>query len=99
MRDKNEAEIMKMLEIDTWRNLSKDKVLQFAALMPEMDRDVAMRVIAQFPEFRMFAIEALNVIEKDHASTLTSTRTARSKFIKLSSAFGPLLSVNSVEMT
>ena len=70
MRYKNEAEIMKALEIDTWRNLSKDKIVHFAALMPEMDVEVAKRVVEQFPQFRVFATEALNVIEKEHTSTL-----------------------------
>ena len=79
VRYKNEAEIMKVLDIDTWRNLSKDKILQFAALMPEMDGEVAIRVVEQFPEFRMFATEALNVIEKDHTSTLTFNKDSQER--------------------
>lgn len=67
---KSEAELMKVLEIDTWRNLSKDKILQFATLMPEMDKELAIKVIEQFPEFRQFALDALTVLEKQHTSTL-----------------------------
>ena len=71
MGNMNETEILKVLEIDSFRNLSKDKILQFAALMPETNKEVAIRLVEQFPDFRMFAMEALNVIEKEHASTLT----------------------------
>lgn len=74
MTYKTEAELMRVLEIDTWRNLSKDKILQFAALMPDMDKEVAIKVIEQFPEFRQFALDALNVLEKEHTSTLAANR-------------------------
>ena len=74
MTYKTEAELMRVLEIDTWRNLSKDKILQFAALMPDMDKDVAIKVIEQFPEFRQFALDALNVLEKEHTSTLAANK-------------------------
>jgi hypothetical protein len=79
MTYKSEAEIMKVLEIDTWRNLSKDKILQFVALMPEMDKEVAIKVIEQFPEFRQFAMDALSVLEKEHTATLASNRESQAE--------------------
>lgn len=79
MAYKSEAEIMKVLEIDTWRNLSRDKILQFVAMMPEMDKEVALKVIEQFPEFRQFAMEALDVLEKEHASTLAFNKESQGK--------------------
>lgn len=79
MTYKNEAEVMKVLEIDTWRNLSRDKILQFVAMMPEMDKEVAIKVIEQFPEFRQFAVDALDVLEKEHASTLAFNKQSQDK--------------------
>ena len=79
MTYKSEAEIMKVLEIDTWRNLSKDKILQFAALMPEMDKEIAIKVIGQFPEFRRFANDALNVLEEEHTSTLAFNKESQAE--------------------
>ena len=64
MKLTSEAEIMKALEIDTWRNLSRDKVLQFTSMLPEMDHDVALGIIEQFPEFRVFATDALDAVEQ-----------------------------------
>lgn len=79
MTYKSEAEVMKVLEIDTWRNLSRDKILKFVAMMPEMDKEVAIKVIEQFPEFRQFATDALDVLEKEHASTLAFNKQSQDK--------------------
>jgi hypothetical protein len=72
MQYHNEAQIMKVLDIESWRHLSKDKVFQFLAMVPEMDRDVALRVIGQFPEFTKLAIAALEDKAKAYESTLSS---------------------------
>ncbi|MFE9185345.1 hypothetical protein ACFYMB_18705 [Micromonospora haikouensis] len=68
----SEDEIKKALNIDSWRNLSKDKVVKFAAMMPDMGADVAMKIIEQFPKFKEFAVDTLNVLEREHGSTLDS---------------------------
>ncbi|SMP64384.1 hypothetical protein [Anoxynatronum buryatiense] len=64
MKYKNEKQIMKKLGIENWRNLSKDKVVKFAAMMPEMDKEVMFKVIEQFPEFAKFANGALEHFEE-----------------------------------
>ncbi len=71
MKFKSEDEIKKALEIDSWKNLSKDKMIKFAAMMPDIDKEVVSKIIEQFPEFTKFAMEALNVMEKEYESTLT----------------------------
>ncbi|WP_197074776.1 hypothetical protein [Rhodococcus sp. MEB064] len=63
---------MKQLDIESWRNLSKDKMLRFAALMPDMDTEVALKIIEQFPAFKEFALDTVKEIEKAHKSTLKS---------------------------
>lgn len=66
----SEVEVMKQLDIDSWRNLSKDKMLRFAALMPDMDTEVALKIIEQFPTFKEFALDTVKEMEKAHKSTL-----------------------------
>ena len=56
----SEDEVKKALGIESFRNLSKDKVMEFASLIPYIDRDVAMKIIDQFPAFVDFA---KNVVE------------------------------------
>lgn len=56
----SEEAIKKTLNIDSWRNLSKDKFLTFVSELPNMDKDVAMKAIAQFPEFSKLVIAGLD---------------------------------------
>ncbi len=64
MKYKSEQKIMKKLGIESWRNLSKDKVVKFAAMMPDMDKEVMLKIIEQFPEFREFANGVLEHFEE-----------------------------------
>ena len=46
-----EAAVKKASQIDSFRNLSKDKIMQFASMIPYMDKDIAIAIINQFPKF------------------------------------------------
>ncbi|MER5259850.1 hypothetical protein [Streptomyces sp. NPDC002855] len=72
MKYKNEAQIMKALGIESWRNLSKDKMVRFAAMMPNMDTEVALKIVEQFPAFKDFAKDAVSAIERAHESTISA---------------------------
>lgn len=67
---KSEAEVKRALGIDSWRSLSKDKVFQFAAMMPEMDTDVALKIIEQLPEYRKLLTDGLELLKEEHETTL-----------------------------
>lgn len=61
----SEEQVKKALKIDSFRNLSKDKIMEFVSLIPQMDREVAISIINQFPEFAASAnqmIAQLNVL-------------------------------------
>lgn len=60
----DEEALKKSLAIDTWRELSKDKILSFAAALPTIDKDLALKAVAQFPNFKSLVSEALESIEK-----------------------------------
>lgn len=47
----SEDQVKKALQIDSFRNLSKDKIMEFASLIPHMDKDVALAIINQFPAY------------------------------------------------
>ncbi|MFF6835785.1 hypothetical protein ACFY84_28670 [Streptomyces sp. NPDC012438] len=74
MRYKNEADIKQALGIDSWRNLSKDKMIRFAAMMPDMGTEVALKIVEQFPAFKEFAMDAVDAMEKAHESTLSANK-------------------------
>ena len=47
----SETAVKKALKIDNFRNLSKDKIMQFVSMIPYIDKEVAIAIINQFPEF------------------------------------------------
>ena len=50
----SEEAVKRALNIDSFRNLSKDKIMQFASMIPYMDKDVAIAIITQFPAYTDF---------------------------------------------
>jgi len=46
-----ENEVKKALAVDSFRNMSKDKIIQFVSAIPNMDKDVAIKIIDQFPAY------------------------------------------------
>ena len=49
-----EDAVKKALKIDSFRNMSKDKIMQFASMIPYMDKDVAIAIINQLPIYADF---------------------------------------------
>lgn len=70
MKYKNEVQVKEALGIDSFRNLSKDKVMRFAAMMPDMDKEVALAIVKQFPAFKEFALEAVGTLERAQSRAL-----------------------------
>jgi len=62
----------RLLDITDWRNLSKEKFLQFVAMVPDMDKEVRMKLIEQLPEVMRLAAETTTGLGKVHDSTLSS---------------------------
>jgi len=75
----DEVEIKQALGIDSWRNLSKDKVIQFASMMPDMDTEVAIKIIEQFPVFKDFAVDVVDSMEKAQEATLSANTTSQER--------------------
>lgn len=47
----SEEEVKKALNISDFRSLSKDKVMEFVSLIPKVDKDVAISIVNQFPNY------------------------------------------------
>lgn len=60
----SQQEVLKALGIDSFRQLSKEKVTAFISLIPNMDKDLAVECIKQFPTFVELATEAVNQLDK-----------------------------------
>ena len=46
-----ENEVKKALAIEDFRNISKDKIMEFVSAIPNMDKEVAIKIIEQFPSY------------------------------------------------
>ena len=55
-----EDAVKKALRIDSFRNISKEKIMQFASMIPYIDKDVATAIINQFPVYADFAKTAIS---------------------------------------
>lgn len=75
-----EDQVKNMLGIDSFRSISKEKIIEFVSSMPDMDREVAVKCIEQFPEFKESAnlmvahlINACETILKDDKENRETT--------------------------
>ena len=69
----SEEQVKKALKIDSFRNLSKDKVIEFVSLIPRMDKDVAIAIINQFPAYGNFSINIISQLNVMCDRVLKST--------------------------
>jgi len=72
----SEESVKRALKIDTFRNISKEKIMQFASMIPYIDKEVAIAIINQFPVYADFGKVAIsgwmqtcnNILEKNNES-------------------------------
>ena len=56
----SEDEVKQKLGITDFRHIKKDQIIDFVSCIPEMDKEVAIECISQFPEFKSYAGEMVN---------------------------------------
>lgn len=77
-----EEDVKRALKINSFRNLSKDKVMQFASMIPYMDKDVAIAIINQFPVYADFGKAAIEQYSQTCKSILEGNRESQAATIK-----------------
>ncbi|VTT23404.1 hypothetical protein [Streptococcus gordonii] len=58
-------EVKNALNIESFRNLSQDKVMEFVSLIPNMDKDLAIKIVEQFPcyaDYSQNIVKQLNML-------------------------------------
>jgi hypothetical protein len=61
----SEEQVKQALRINNFREISKDKIMEFVSLIPNMDKDVAISIINQFPAYAESAkvmVEQMNAL-------------------------------------
>lgn len=64
MNFKNEEELKQKMGIESWRNLSREKFLTFVSELPNMSKEVAIKVVEQFPDFKSLVLDSLDHVHE-----------------------------------
>lgn len=72
-----EMQVLKKLDIPDFRHMTKDKVIAFASMLPNMNPEVAKKALEQFPDFASTSLDIMKeykniieaVMEDDREST------------------------------
>ena len=78
----SEDAVKRALKIDSFRNLSKDKVMQFASMIPYMDKEVAIAIINQFPVYADFGRTAIEQYTEVCNSILENNKESQAAVVK-----------------
>lgn len=73
-RSLTEAKVLRKLDIPDFRHLTKDKVVSFVSMLPQMDPDVAKHALEQFPAFAETSLAIVGCL-KDSLGTIVSGNT------------------------
>ncbi len=58
-RTYTEMQVLKKLDIPDFRHLTKDKVIEFATMIPNMSQEVAKKALEQFPDFASTSLSVM----------------------------------------
>lgn len=96
----SENEVKKALAIDSFRNISKDKIMEFISLIPSMDKELAIAIINQFPAYTEFATTSISVLKDMCDMALknneSSQKDAIAAYRKTLDDFGELLKKDNI---
>ena len=70
---KSEEEIKNELKINSWRELSEEKFIQYLKFSPNIDKEIHLKILEQVPNLSKFATEitkgAISVAEQNKETT------------------------------
>lgn len=73
-RTYTEKQILRKLNIPDFRHLSKDKVIAFASMVPNMQPEVAKKALEQFPNFASASLDLMRDYKTIFEETLADDR-------------------------
>ena len=60
----SEKKVLKKLGISDFRHMTKDKIVKFANMLPYMDKEVALKALEQFPEYKDMSCQLADTYKK-----------------------------------
>ena len=82
-KELSEAEVLKKLDIPDFRHMTKDKIINFASMLENMDPEVAKKAIEQFPDFAKMTLQAFKEYRTVLEKTLDASKESSEDCFKL----------------
>lgn len=73
--------VLEKIGAESFRNISKEKLIAFVSAIPEMDKATAIKCIEQFPEFRRCANEIVGELKDVSFELLKNQKESHEKAI------------------
>ena len=71
---KTEQEVLDKFGWKDFRNMNSRDLVKFVSSLPDMDREVAIKCIEQFPEFTKYSSKILEILTKSFESTVKTNK-------------------------
>ena len=82
-RSLTEQKILKQLDIPDFRHMTKDKIIEFTSLLPQMNPEVAKKALDQFPDFANSAVKIVDTLKNVAADSLGKSDESSKRFDKM----------------
>lgn len=79
---KTEEEVKKILDITDFRSLTKEKIMDFVSIIPKVEKEVAMSIINQFPNYADMSKEMVGRLLNSCEAALNNAATGRKEVIE-----------------
>lgn len=87
-----EKQVLKKLDIPDFRHLSKDKIMTFFSMLPNMDPEVAMKALEQFPTYVGAVKELVSEYKCILERSLTDIATSEQSYFEICNSILNILS-------
>ena len=78
----SEKEVLQKLDIPNFRHMSKEKIMEFTSLIPNMEPEVAKCALQQFPNFTQMASQVVSCYKDVMLETLKSNSLSTKSFME-----------------
>ena len=69
---KKESQVLEALGIESFRNITKDKVIQLFSMMPDVDKDLQIKLVEQIPQLKDIVIANMDALKDAYHQALAS---------------------------
>lgn len=79
-RSMTEDKVLRKLDIPDFRHMTKDKVVSFVSMLPQMDPEVAKCALEQFPAFAETSLAIVNCLRENLGDIVNSNAANAAEF-------------------